>query len=169
MRSPAVIEIGEDSFEDVAPERHLLLLVLLVDIKDGATEARIECAGPRAPWRLRCKLDGDFYDMVPAPAGVPLGRELRRLAGLGLFRRPLDHLWAALGWAAGGPYMLAGRVRVVVAGKPVDFDVTLRHGGAWGWHTLRSITWSHPPCPELAEDARRLLRAGMDSIGELPE
>jgi hypothetical protein len=136
------------------PARKLLCLVLLVAAKDGASEVRFEpvtpgdvlglefppwaVGEPREVWavpsreqwngcRLRYRVAGNLYDMIPAPFPVPtLFREVASLARLGFFHRPVRFFrrwWAASRGALPGPR--EGRLRLLVVGKAVEVRASL--------------------------------------------
>src|SRR5438105_301035 len=72
--------------------RQLVYLVLLRAIKDRATEVHFEPSAPDGEWKLRYHVAHAWYELVPVPLHVPISKEIRKLAGLGLARS----LWAYL-------------------------------------------------------------------------
>jgi hypothetical protein len=99
-----------DSFRDTPPHRRVLLLLLLLALKDRATELHFE------PWRseeagsveiglkIFYEVDGRLYELVPPPAFLasPLFRDLKDVAGLNSpRRRAADLLRRLAGWIDG--------------------------------------------------------------------
>jgi hypothetical protein len=101
LRGISIVELIDiDSFPDTPPHRKVLLLVLLLALKDHATEFHFE------PWRseepddgemgLRMfyKVDGQLLELVPPPACLasPLFRDLEDVSGLNTPRRRIADL-----------------------------------------------------------------------------
>jgi type IV pilus assembly protein PilB len=104
-----------------APVRRLVYMVLLLAVKDRATEVQFEPCPPDGEWRLRYNIDDNWYEMVPVPLYVPISRELHRLAGLGLARRLAGYVGRLV---RGGRAAQERRVRLLIAGHAVDLRVT---------------------------------------------
>jgi hypothetical protein len=80
MSTIPVIDIANaDAVAAQLPVRRLVSLVLLLAVKDRATEVRFEPSVADGEWKLRYEIDGRWYDMAPVPLDVPISREIRRL------------------------------------------------------------------------------------------
>jgi hypothetical protein len=138
-----------EAIRALPPARKLLYLVLLLAIKDGASEVRFEpltpgdvlgpefppwnggesregwVVPPRSRWhgcRVRYYLGGTWYDMVPVPVPVhALSREVAALTRLGFIHRPVRYIHRWLAALRGArPRPLESRLRLLVGGKEVE-------------------------------------------------
>lgn len=126
MGSNAVIEIDSHAaLSASAPVRKLVYMVVLLAIKDRATEVQFEPSSLEGVWKIRCMIDGAWYEMVPVPLQLPISQEIRRLAKLGLTHR----LWTLLRRFTRGAVEPEVRVRLLVAGRAVDLGITFEPVG----------------------------------------
>jgi hypothetical protein len=109
--------------EGLSPVRKLLYLVLLLAVKDRATEVRFEPASDR--WELRYRVAGTVYDMVPPPRFLRIDAEAARLAGLRWWRHPWLALHALVARIRRRPCTLHAEVRLVIADHEVPVKVRI--------------------------------------------
>lgn len=106
---------GEDltsaeSLAESAPVRKLLNMVFLLGIKDHASDIHFEPFEDE--FKIRIKADGTLYEMVPPPrhlAGAITTR-IKVLSNLDIAEKRLPQ---------------DGRIRLMVAGNPIDFRVSV--------------------------------------------
>ena len=95
---------------DSAPVRRLVNYVLLLAIKDQASDIHFEPFEDE--FKIRYRIDGVLYEMVPPPKhlGPAITSRLKVMSGLNISerRRPQD-----------------GRIRIIAAGHPVDLRVSV--------------------------------------------
>jgi hypothetical protein len=109
----------EETVAALQPVRKLLGFVLLLAVKDGASEVRFEpltpgdVLGPGC--RVRYCVGRTWYDMVPAP--VPVQALSREVAALS--RQGFIHRWLAA-LRGGRPRPLESRLRLLVGGKKIE-------------------------------------------------
>src|SRR4051812_24157950 len=99
-------------FREIPPHRKVLLLVLLLALKDRATEVHFEpwrseeAEGGETGLRMLYKVNGQLHELVPPPACLagPLFRDLKDLSGLNAPRYRISDLLRRLaGWIDGQP------------------------------------------------------------------
>ena len=95
---------------DSAPVRRLVNYVLLLAIKDQATDIHFEPFEDE--FKIRYRIDGILYEMVPPPKhlGPAITSRLKVMSGLNISerRRAQD-----------------GRIRIIAAGHPVDLRISV--------------------------------------------
>lgn len=99
-----------EALSESAPVRKLLNMVFLLGIKDHASDLHFEPFEDE--FKIRIKADGTLYEMVPPPrhlAGAITTR-IKVLANLDIAEKRLPQ---------------DGRIRLMVAGHPVDFRVSV--------------------------------------------
>ena len=99
-----------EALSESAPVRKLLNMVFLLGIKDHASDIHFEPFEDE--FKIRIKADGTLYEMVPPPrhlAGAITTR-IKVLANLDIAEKRLPQ---------------DGRIRLMVAGAPVDFRVSV--------------------------------------------
>jgi hypothetical protein len=116
-----VISSGAD-LRDATSARRLVWMVLLLAIKDRATELQFKPSPSNYEWKLRCKLDGIWRELVPVPLQVPISQEIRKLSGLSLSHRLVRFL---VRLARGSGAVREEHFRLLVAGHTVDLAMTI--------------------------------------------
>ena len=106
---------GEDltsaeSLAESAPVRKLLNMVFLLGIKDHASDLHFEPFEDE--FKIRIKADGTLYEMVPPPRHLAnaITTRIKVLSNLDIAERRLPQ---------------DGRIRLMVAGNPIDFRVSV--------------------------------------------
>jgi type IV pilus assembly protein PilB len=99
-----------EALADTAPVRKLLNMVLLLAIKDHASDLHFEPF--EAEFKIRIRADGVLYEMVPPPRhlAVAITTRLKVMANLDIAERRLPQ---------------DGRIRLTVGGHPVDLRVSV--------------------------------------------
>ena len=92
-------EIGR--YPTLSPHRKMLLLLLLLSLKDRATELRFEphhTDSSEPGIRVSYVVNGEIYDLVPPPFEVSLEiiQEIKKLAGLLPSRARMSGIWRAV-------------------------------------------------------------------------
>ncbi len=98
-----------EAMADSAPVRKLLNMVLLVAIKDRASDLHFEPF--ENEFKIRIRADGVLYEMVPPPRHLAFAiiTRIKVMANLDIAERRLPQ---------------DGRIRITVGGHPVDFRVS---------------------------------------------
>jgi len=101
---------GAEALADSAPVRKLLNMVLLLAIKDHASDVHFEPFEDE--FRIRIKADGVLYEMVPPPRHLAFAitTRIKVMASLDIAERRLPQ---------------DGRIELVVGGHPVDLRVSV--------------------------------------------
>ncbi|MBQ9873887.1 MAG: Flp pilus assembly complex ATPase component TadA [Thermoguttaceae bacterium] len=106
---------GEDltsaeSLAESAPVRKLLNMVFLLGIKDHASDLHFEPFEDE--FKIRIKADGTLYEMVPPPRHLAsaITTRIKVLSNLDIAEKRLPQ---------------DGRIRLMVAGNPIDFRVSV--------------------------------------------
>ena len=99
-----------EALADAAPVRKLLNMVLLLAIKDHASDLHFEPF--ESEFKIRIRADGVLYEMVPPPRhlSVAITTRIKVMADLDIAERRLPQ---------------DGRIRLAVAGHPVDLRVSV--------------------------------------------
>jgi type IV pilus assembly protein PilB len=99
-----------EALADTAPVRKLLNMVLLLAIKDHASDLHFEPF--EGEFKIRIRADGVLYEMVPPPRhlAVAITTRLKVMANLDIAERRLPQ---------------DGRIRLSVGGHPVDLRVSV--------------------------------------------
>jgi hypothetical protein len=154
MGGSVVIELASHAATSAgAPVRKLVYMVLLLAIKDRAAEVQFEPSPSDGVWKLRYRIGGAWYEMAPVPLRVPISREIRRLAGLGLPLR-LRTLLRSLTRDAGER---EARVRLLVAGQAVYVGFTFEPAGVGGASRTEVVALRLPEGELPSEEARQIL------------
>ncbi|AQT68520.1 Type II traffic warden ATPase [Anaerohalosphaera lusitana] len=107
----ASIDLDElQELADSSPVKRLLNLVLLQAIRDGAADIHFEPFEDE--FKMRYRIDGVLYEMVPPPKhiAVALASRIKVMADLDIAERRLPQ---------------DGRIPLTVAGRPVDLRVSI--------------------------------------------
>jgi type IV pilus assembly protein PilB len=101
---------GAEALADSAPVRKLLNLVLLLAIKDHASDIHLEPFEDE--FRIRIKAEGVLYEMVPPPRHLAFAitTRIKVMANLDIAERRLPQ---------------DGRIELMVGGHPVDLRVSV--------------------------------------------
>lgn len=101
---------GTEALADSVPVRKLLNMVLLLAIKDHASDVHFEPFEDE--FRIRIKADGVLYEMVPPPRHLAFAitTRIKVMANLDIAERRLPQ---------------DGRIELVVGGHPVDLRVSV--------------------------------------------
>ncbi len=101
---------GAEALADSAPVRKLLNMVLLLAIKDHASDVHLEPFEDE--FRIRIKADGVLYEMVPPPRHLAFAitTRIKVMANLDIAERRLPQ---------------DGRIELSVGGHPVDLRVSV--------------------------------------------
>jgi len=122
MLTIPVIDIGSDqAFSSQVPVRKLIYLVLLVAIRDRATEVRFSPSEADSQWKLGYEIDGRWHEMVPVPLHWGISQEIRRLAGL-RFAFPWRQF---LVWRKDKAAPDQSAIRLQISGKCVEIMASL--------------------------------------------
>jgi len=99
-----------EALADTAPVRKLLNMVLLLAIKDHASDLHFEPF--EGEFKIRIRADGVLYEMVPPPRhlAVAITTRIKVMANLDIAERRLPQ---------------DGRIRLTVGGHPVDLRVSV--------------------------------------------
>ena len=99
-----------EALAESAPVRKLLNMVFLLGIKDHASDLHFEPFEDE--FKIRIKADGTLYEMVPPPRHLAnaIITRIKVLANLDIAEKRLPQ---------------DGRIRLMVAGNPVDFRVSV--------------------------------------------
>ena len=99
-----------EALAESAPVRKLLNMVFLLGIKDHASDLHFEPFEDE--FKIRIKADGTLYEMVPPPRHLAsaITTRIKVLANLDIAEKRLPQ---------------DGRIRLMVAGNPVDFRVSV--------------------------------------------
>ena len=99
-----------EALAESAPVRKLLNMVFLLGIKDHASDLHFEPFEDE--FKIRIKADGTLYEMVPPPRHLAnaITTRIKVLANLDIAEKRLPK---------------DGRIRLMVAGNPVDFRVSV--------------------------------------------
>jgi len=99
-----------EALAESAPVRKLLNMVFLLGIKDHASDIHFEPFEDE--FKIRIKADGTLYEMVPPPRHLAnaITTRIKVLANLDIAEKRLPQ---------------DGRIRLMVAGNPVDFRVSV--------------------------------------------
>ncbi len=117
---------SEETIRSALPTTQLLYLTLLLAIRDRATEVCFEPCVTDDEWKIRYRVEGTDYDLVPIQLAFPMMWAIKRLARLSPLR------WAII--ASTYQTSLLGlsrkprenRFRLGVAGNSVEFAVSIR-------------------------------------------
>jgi type IV pilus assembly protein PilB len=110
-RSESSIDIGDlMEIQDAAPVRKLINMVMLMAIKDHASDIHFEPFEDEYKLRYRC--DGVLYEMVPPPRhlAMAISSRIKVMANLDIAERRLPQ---------------DGRIELNVGGHPVDLRVSV--------------------------------------------
>jgi type IV pilus assembly protein PilB len=161
MGDTSVIEIeSQGALSSGPPVRRLVYMVLLLAVKDRATEVLFEPSPPDREWKVRYNVGRAWHEMVPVPLWVPISREIRRLAGLGLARRLLIRVGRLV---TGSSPVQESRVRLLVAGRAVDLGVSVEPPTLGGAGTAEAVALRLPDGELPCEEARRILTEYLQS------
>ncbi len=162
----AVDLVRIDSFRDTPPHRRVLLLLLLLALKDRATELqfepwRSEEAGPvEMGLRMFYEVDGQILELVPPPACLagPLFRDLKDVAGLNSPRhRAADLLRRLAGWIDGqAPPPRLGRFGLNHSGGKSDVEVIIYNSELGERYFLKLPSTPESVSEAAGEEMRRL-------------
>jgi len=111
LASDGPIDItGAEALADSAPVRKLLNMVLLLAIKDHASDIHLEPFEDE--FRIRIKADGVLYEMVPPPRHLAFAitTRVKVMANLDIAERRLPQ---------------DGRIELILGGHPVDLRVSV--------------------------------------------
>lgn len=116
MDAAMAADLGEldlasaEALSESAPVRKLLNMVFLLGIKDHASDIHFEPFEDE--FKIRIKADGTLYEMVPPPRhlATAITTRIKVLANLDIAEKRLPQ---------------DGRIRLMVAGHPVDFRVSV--------------------------------------------
>ena len=99
-----------EALSESAPVRKLLNMVFLLGIKDHASDIHFEPFEDE--FKIRIKADGTLYEMVPPPRHLAsaITTRIKVLANLDIAEKRLPQ---------------DGRIRLMVAGTPIDFRVSV--------------------------------------------
>ncbi|MBR5627221.1 MAG: Flp pilus assembly complex ATPase component TadA, partial [Thermoguttaceae bacterium] len=99
-----------EALSESAPVRKLLNMVFLLGIKDHASDLHFEPFEDE--FKIRIKADGTLYEMVPPPRHLAsaITTRIKVLANLDIAEKRLPQ---------------DGRIRLMVAGHPIDFRVSV--------------------------------------------
>jgi hypothetical protein len=149
-------------YRETPPHRKVFLLVLLLALKDRATEVHFEpwrseeADGGETGLRMFYKVDGQLLELVPPPACLagPLFRDLKDLSGLNAPRYLIGDLLRRLaGWIDGQPRPpLRGQFRLSLSHGHADTEVMV-YDSELGERYFLKLS----PTPEAATDAMRRL------------
>jgi type IV pilus assembly protein PilB len=157
MSTLPTIDLGtSDRISGQVPVRKLISLVLLLAVRDRATEVRFVPCAADGEWKLGYQVGGEWFAMEPVPLDVPISQEVRRL---GRMHAPF---WGLFGGR--GPNEAA--IRVLIAGQPVAVVASL-HGVAG--QPLETVVLRLPQQAAPSEDAARLLGEFMEGWRAEPD
>ena len=107
---------GAEALADSAPVRKLLNMVLLLAIKDHASDIHFEPFEDE--FRIRIKADGVLYEMVPPPRHLAFAitTRIKVMANLDIAERRMPQ---------------DGRIELAVGGHPVDLRVSVLADDVW--------------------------------------
>ena len=140
-----------EALADSAPVRKLLNMVLLLAIKDHASDLHFEPF--ENEFKIRIRADGVLYEMVPPPRHLAFAitTRIKVMANLDIAERRLPQ---------------DGRIRLTVGGHPVDLRVSVLptmfgesvvHAGAgplaWSCSTWTRSAWTRPSWPPSARSS----------------
>jgi type IV pilus assembly protein PilB len=110
MHDGAIDLTGAEALADSAPVRKLLNMVLLLAIKDHASDVHFEPFEDE--FRIRIKADGVLYEMVPPPRHLAFAitTRIKVMANLDIAERRMPQ---------------DGRIELSVGGHPVDLRVSV--------------------------------------------
>ncbi len=110
MRAGAIDLTGVEALADSAPVRRLLNMVLLMAIKDHASDMHFEPFEDE--FRIRIKADGVLYEIVPPPRHLAFAitTRIKVMANLDIAERRMPQ---------------DGRIELSVGGHPVDLRVSV--------------------------------------------
>ncbi len=110
MQDGAIDLTGAEALADSAPVRKLLNMVLLLAIKDHASDIHFEPFEDE--FRIRIKADGVLYEMVPPPRHLAFAitTRIKVMANLDIAERRMPQ---------------DGRIELSVGGHPVDLRVSV--------------------------------------------
>ena len=139
-----------------APARRLICLVLLLAVKDRATEVRFEPSESEGVWKLRYKVSGVWEELAPPPLILPISAEICRMVA-----KWSGFLWRHRPFASlnNKSVRIERTLRSIIAGKRLEVMVTVDLGrsGMPGLVILRLPIESVP-----AEEAEQILRVYLD-------
>lgn len=131
--------------------RKFVYFVLLLAVKDGATEVRIEPSESEGVWKLRYQVGSVWDELEPIPLHIPIAQEVRRLARMYYGFR----WWRRLTGLANQPATKEGGIRLIISGAEIDVIVSIH---SRGFEAPESVVLRLPG-PELpSEGAWRILR-----------
>jgi type IV pilus assembly protein PilB len=166
MRQTSVIDLNNrETIARALSVRRLVYLVLLLAIRDRATDVEFEPSPPDGLWKIRYRVDGVWYEMVPVPLHVPVSQEIQRLAGMHFGRHPLTYLGQVVTTIAGRVMCRAGYIRLHVGGQAIDIAVTIQPTRARDARGRELAVLCLPKGPLPTAVARRLL---LDYLREQP-
>jgi type IV pilus assembly protein PilB len=110
MQDGAIDLTGAEALADSAPVRKLLNMVLLLAIKDHASDIHFEPFEDE--FRIRIKADGVLYEMVPPPRHLAFAitTRIKVMANLDIAERRMPQ---------------DGRIELSVGGHPVDLRISV--------------------------------------------
>jgi type IV pilus assembly protein PilB len=111
MENASVMDLtGVEALADSAPVRKLLNMVLLIAIRDHASDLHFEPF--ESEFKIRIRADGILYEMVPPPRHLAFAitTRIKVMADLDIAERRMPQ---------------DGRIRLTVGGHPVDLRVSV--------------------------------------------
>jgi hypothetical protein len=157
MSTLPIIDLGtSEGISGQVPVRKLISLVLLLAVKDRATEVRFVPCAADGQWKLCYQVGGDWSDMEPVPLDVPISQEVRRLG------RMSAGWWGLFGWRDTNE----ATIRLLIAGQPVEIKASLHREAGQPLETV-VLRLSQQAAP--AENAARLLGEFMEGCRIEPE
>jgi type IV pilus assembly protein PilB len=157
MSTLPVIDLGtRDMISRQVSVRKLISLVLLLAVKDRATEVRFVPSPADGEWKLCYEVGGEWFDMEPVPLDVPISQEVRRLG------RMSAGWWGLFGWRDTNE----ATIRLLIAGQPVEVVASLHREAG---QALETVVLRLPQSAVPSEDAARLLGEFMEGWRIEPE
>ncbi len=163
----SVIDLVDiDSIPETPSHRKVLLLVLLLALKDRATEVHFEpwrsedAEGDASGLRMSYGVAGQLHELVPPPAccAGPLYRDLKDVAGLNVPRRRFADLLRRLaGWIDGQPRPpRRGEFRLNLGDGHADVEVMVYDSEPGERYFMRLTATSEVASEAAAREMRRV-------------
>lgn len=158
-----VVEIrNSESIVHALPTRRYIYLILLLAIKDQASEVKLKPSESEGVWKLRYQVSGIWYDLVPIPLDVPILRAFRRLVGANLVRKLLLQLRRLLFARRDYPPAEERPIRLIIAGQSIAITMAILSARS-GSPALESVRINLPHDYVGSEQAERILRDFLQS------
>jgi uncharacterized protein (TIGR02996 family) len=148
---PVINIVNDETVLSHAEQRRYILQVLLLAVKDRATELRFERSETPGLWNVdvRYQIGSGWHQMVPLPYFFNVPQDFRYLA-----RIPPPSIWRRLfGWRNDNEVAYETPICLMIAGKSVELDASF-HPSRSGSPSAEIVVLRFPEAGIAVEEAK---------------